>query len=43
MASAFQREYLIQLPLPLAQLYNRAHNANSSVPAPSSLTGRKSN
>src|SRR5215471_4546916 len=27
MASAFHREYLIQLPLPLAQLYNRAHNA----------------
>lgn len=27
MTSAFHREYLIQLPLPLAQLYNRAHNA----------------
>src|SRR5215475_3504737 len=27
MASTFHREYLIQLPLPLAQLYNRAHNA----------------
>lgn len=27
MPTAFQREYLIQLPLPLAQLYNRAHNA----------------
>ena len=27
MTSVFHREYLIQLPLPLAQLYNRAHNA----------------
>ena len=27
MTSIFHREYLIQLPLPLAQLYNRAHNA----------------
>ena len=27
MPSTFHRDYLIQLPLPLAQLYNRAHNA----------------
>jgi hypothetical protein len=27
MATDFQREYLVRLPLPLAQLYSRAHNA----------------
>ena len=27
MPQEFQREYLVRLPLPLAQLYSRAHNA----------------
>ena len=30
MSSEFQREYLIQLPLPLAQLYQRAYNDKSA-------------
>src|SRR5262249_48952768 len=27
MAADFRRDYLVRLPLPLAQLYSRAHNA----------------
>jgi tetratricopeptide (TPR) repeat protein/serine/threonine protein kinase len=30
MAADFQREYLLRLPLPLAQLYSRAHNAKDA-------------
>jgi hypothetical protein len=30
MSSAFRREYTVRLPLPLAQLYTRAHNAKSA-------------
>jgi hypothetical protein len=29
MADEFHREYLVRLPLPLAQLYNRAYNDKS--------------
>jgi hypothetical protein len=30
MSQEFQRDYLVRLPLPLAQLYSRAHNAKDS-------------
>src|ERR1700710_1131674 len=30
MPAEFQREYLVRLPLPLAQLYGRAHNAKDA-------------
>ena len=30
MSTEFQREYLQRLPLPLAQLYSRAHNAKDT-------------
>ena len=30
MASDLQREYLLRLPLPLAQLYSRAHNSKDA-------------
>ena len=30
MAQEFQREYLLRLPLPLAQLYSRAYNAKDA-------------
>lgn len=30
MSQEFQRDYLVRLPLPLAQLYGRAHNAKDS-------------
>jgi hypothetical protein len=30
MSSEFRKEYTVRLPLPLAQLYTRAHNAKSS-------------
>ena len=33
MSSEYQREYLVRLPLPLAQLYDRAHNAKDPPPA----------
>jgi hypothetical protein len=29
MSDSFRREYLAMLPLPLARLYNRAHNDES--------------
>jgi hypothetical protein len=31
MSAEFQREYLLRLPLPLAQLYSRAHNAKAQL------------
>ena len=30
MSAEYQREYLVRLPLPLAQLYDRAHNAKDA-------------
>ena len=30
MSTAFQRDYLLRLPLPLAQLYSRAYNAKDA-------------